>query len=120
MPAIASLKGKSKLYDLIALFVQGTLTQVLAAIQSSKQIFTDAHVQEQDVVTKAKLLTLAHVLAEQVGNEVALDIVAEKIQVDKLDVEKWILKAIGLKLIAVRIDQVRRSVFVKYVFYCGW
>ena len=98
------------LFGLLKVFAQGNYADYLAYAASNSGFASTLGVSESDCADQARLLTLGSLAAENV--ELSYESVANALQVGIDEVEAWIVRAIGLKLINAKMDQLNSIVVV--------
>ncbi|XP_065835936.1 eukaryotic translation initiation factor 3 subunit M-like [Oscarella lobularis] len=107
-PVIA-LKG-SLIYELLRIFVEGTMADYLDFYSRNKDFMTEKGLNYDGNLRKIRLLTLISLAA--VSTEVSFDVIAQNLNLEREKIEEFVIDAIRAKLIKAKINQVDQKVSV--------
>jgi len=109
--------GKTEDKDLVELcniFFKGSVNDLRDFQKKSGGVFKEHNLEEQDAMSKIRLLTLATMAHNR--SEMTLKEVAEKLEDSEENVERWVVRALSEGIIDGRIDQLNHKVLVKSAF----
>jgi len=110
LPAVAQLKGHTKLFDLLEIFVAKDFKTFSAFAAANKALFSEFGLDETALATKIRLLTLADLGAAR--DSLSFGEIADALQVPESEVEMWVVDAVGMSVIDALIDQSARNVSI--------
>jgi len=113
LPPVQQLKGDAtygKLYELLRIFVTDKLPAYTAFYEANKEYVTSLGVDYAAAVENMRLLSLCSLALEH--DQIPYQVVAETLQVPQPRVEEYVLKAITMKLIDARMDQLKEVIIV--------
>lgn len=113
--ALASATPVDPAYPLLDIFVHHRLAEYRAHVTAHPAVFTTLHLDEKACTAKMRLVSLAALAAEHLGEALAYGEVARMVEVGEDEVELWVIDAIRRGLIEAKMDQVKRTVVVGYV-----
>eukprot|EP00959_Pyramimonas_sp_CCMP1952_P002231 46274-Pyramimonas_sp.AAC.1 len=113
MVSVQKLQGDAALgplFKLLSLMLTGKLADYLSFHKANAQLFAKLNLSHDDVVTKMRLMSLAALASESQSGEIPYALVKDTLQINDDEVETWVVRAISLKLLEAKIDQLREMV----------
>jgi len=113
LPAVQTLKGHAthgKLYELLQIFVRDSYDAYSKFIAANPTFLSAAGLDADQTARKIRLLSLATLGAA--GHEIPYAAIAAALRVGEAEVESWVIAAITEKVLAAKIDQLRRVITV--------
>lgn len=114
MPAVAQLEKDSKyalLYQLLKIFLTQKLDSYLDFHAANSALLKSYGLNHEDCMTKMRLMSLVDLASSESG-QIPYSLIRETLQIDDSEVESWVVKAITVKLIDCKIDQMNEIVIV--------
>lgn len=99
-------------FKLLGIFLTGRLSDYLTAYKADPKLVEDLGLSHEDCVSKMRLMSLAALGNEGESGEIPYSLVKDALQIDISEVETWVVKAIGLKLLEAKMDQLREVVVI--------
>lgn len=109
---IQKLKGTEE-YDLLDVFLNGTLTTYQTFAQSHASLIKDA----DSNTHKMRLLSLASLGSENLSRELTYSEIASNLQIPEEEVEMWVIDVIRAGLVEAKLDQLNKTVMVHRSIY---
>jgi len=97
-------------FALLGTMLTGKLGDFVAFTKANPGLLERLELSQEGVLTKVRLLSLAALGSESNSGEISYAQVKQTLQVEESEVEQWIVKAIGLKLLEAKMDQLRQVV----------
>jgi translation initiation factor 3 subunit M len=111
--AIQKLKGTAEEYELLDVFLNGTLTTYQNFAQSHAGLIKNA----DSNVHKMRLLSLASLGSENLSRELTYSEIASNLQIPEEEVEMWVIDVIRAGLVEAKLDQLNKTVMVHRSIY---
>ncbi len=105
--AIGGLSG-SKVHGLMAALVESDVAKMRAFCSGNKAFLSELSLSEEQCMDKVRLLALATMGAQNARRSMSYKDVVSSLDISESDVELWLIKAIGLKLLEGRMDQLHQ------------
>jgi translation initiation factor 3 subunit M len=113
LPAVAAYVNHPTAGAVLALLgtmLTGKLADLTALTAANPKLLQSLNLSVDAVMTKMRLLSLAALGAEADAGEVPYATIKATLQLQEGEVEGWVVKAIGLKLLEAKMDQLREVV----------
>ncbi|KAI8391440.1 uncharacterized protein BYT42DRAFT_556858 [Radiomyces spectabilis] len=110
--AIQKLKGSPE-YQLLDVFLNGTLSSYKTFAESNKNMIKDA----DSYFRKMRLLSLASLGSENLSRELTYAEIAKNLEISEDDVEMWVIDVIRAGLVEAKLDQLNKTVIVHRSIY---
>lgn len=113
MVSVQKLQGDAALgplFTLLSLMLTGKLADYLSFQKANTQLISKLNLSHDDIVTKMRLMSLAALGSESQSGEIPYALVKDTLQINDDEVETWVVRAISLKLLEAKIDQLREMV----------
>lgn len=113
LPAVAACVNHPTAGPVLALLgtmLTGKLADLTALTAANPKLLPSLNLSADAVMTKMRLLSLAALGAEADAGEVPYVTIKATLQLQEGEVEGWVVKAIGLKLLEAKMDQLREVV----------
>ncbi|CAM6014166.1 unnamed protein product [Sphagnum balticum] len=114
MPALQQLSKDSKyapVYRLLDIFLTRRLDAYLEFHNANAALLKNYGLVHEECITKMRLMSLTG-LASKGSGEITYAVVQEALKITDDEVEYWIVRAIGLKLLEAKMDQLRQVVII--------
>jgi translation initiation factor 3 subunit M len=111
--SIQKLKGTAEEYELLDVFLNGTLTTYQTFAQSHAGLIKDA----DSNIHKMRLLSLASLGSENLSRELTYSEIASNLQIPEEEVEMWVIDVIRAGLVEAKLDQLNKTVMVHRSIY---
>ncbi|CAK9197803.1 unnamed protein product [Sphagnum jensenii] len=114
MPALQQLSKDSKyapVYRLLDIFLTRHLDAYLEFHNANAALLKNYGLVHEECITKMRLMSLTG-LASKGSGEITYAVVREALKITDDEVEYWIVRAIGLKLLEAKMDQLRQVVII--------
>ncbi|KAI9359951.1 hypothetical protein DFJ73DRAFT_92117 [Zopfochytrium polystomum] len=117
LPAVQATKSANpKLFDLLKVFLDQTLKQYRAFVKANPTFLKDQGIitgtNDDVLVSKIRLLSLATLAAKYLNGEMPYAAVAEALEIPEADVEIWFIDAIRAGLVDGKLNQIKKAVVV--------
>lgn len=113
LPAVAACVNHPTAGPVLALLetmLTGKLADLTARTAANPKLLPSLNLSADAVMTKMRLLSLAALGAEADAGEVPYATIKATLQLQEGEVEGWVVKAIGVKLLEAKMDQLREVV----------
>lgn len=97
-------------FVLLALMLTGKLSDYLTYNAENPKVVPSMNLSHDNIVSKMRLMSLTALASESQTGEIPYALVKDTLQIEEDEVEAWIVKAISLKLLEAKIDQLREVV----------
>ncbi|KAK0206856.1 PCI domain-containing protein [Desarmillaria ectypa] len=111
LDAVVAVKGHD-LFSLLQVFLSGGLSEFKAWQQSHSGVLEKFDLEVTQLERKIRLLTLASLGFQRVGQNVPYSKIAETLQVDVSEVEKWVIDVIRAGLLSGKLSQTTQSLHI--------
>lgn len=111
--AIQKLKGTASEYELLDVFLNGTLTTYQTFATSHASLIKNA----DSNIHKMRLLSLASLGSENLSRELTYADIAKNLQIPEEEVEMWVIDVIRAGLVEAKLDQLNKTVIVHRSIY---
>lgn len=111
LDAVVAVKGHD-LFSLLQVFLNGGLSEFKAWQQSRSGVLEKFDLEVTQLERKIRLLTLASLGFQKVGQNVPYSKIAETLQVDVSEVEKWVIDVIRAGLLSGKLSQTTQSLHI--------
>mmetsp|Transcript_6600 Transcript_6600/g.12070 ORF Transcript_6600/g.12070 Transcript_6600/m.12070 type:complete len:403 (+) Transcript_6600:35-1243(+) len=120
--AVKGLEGLSsfgKVFELTKAVVESDVKKLDAFCGSNKTVLSDLGVTAEQCIDKVRLLALASMgaAAQSKAGEILYSDVKASLDIPEDEVELWLIKAIGLKILDGRMDQLHQTFKVQKTAY---
>ncbi|CAH8313470.1 unnamed protein product [Eruca vesicaria subsp. sativa] len=115
LPAVAQLEKDAKyapVYQLLKIFLTQRLNAYKEFQTANAECLQSHGLVDEDCVTKMRLLSLVDLASDESG-KIPYTSIKDTLQVKEEEVELWIVKAIAVKLIDCKMDQMNQVVIVR-------
>jgi len=97
-------------FVLLSLMLTGKLADYLTFHAANPKVVAGLSLSHDNIVSKMRLMSLTALASESQTGEIPYALVKDTLQIEDSEVEAWIVKAISLKLLEAKIDQLREVV----------
>ncbi|KAI3616701.1 pci domain-containing protein [Moniliophthora roreri] len=111
LDAVVALKNH-ELFSLLQVFLNGGLTEFQSWQDSHGGVFEKYNLDKEHLEHKIRLLTLASLGFQNVGQNLPYSRIAEVLQVDNAEVEKWVIDVIRVGLLSGKLSQTKQTLHV--------
>lgn len=114
MPAVAQLEKDSKyalVYQLLKIFLTQKLDAYLDFHAANSALLKSYGLNHEDCIAKMRLMSLVDLASGESG-QIPYSLIRETLRIDDSEVESWVVKAITVKLMDCKIDQMNEIVIV--------
>mmetsp|Transcript_858 Transcript_858/g.2334 ORF Transcript_858/g.2334 Transcript_858/m.2334 type:complete len:398 (+) Transcript_858:81-1274(+) len=114
--AIGGLAG-SKVHGLMAALVESDVAKLRAFCSGNKAFLSELGLNEEQCLEKVRLLALATMGAQNARRSISYKDIVSQLDISEGEVELWLIKAIGLKMLEGRMDQLHQVFNVQKTAY---
>ncbi|KAK3143234.1 hypothetical protein QOZ80_4BG0360500 [Eleusine coracana subsp. coracana] len=114
MPAVTQLEKDEKyglVYELLKIFLTQRLDSYLEFQNANSTLLKDYGLVHEECVTKMRLMSLLD-LSSRCSGEIPYSTIIDALKINEDEVEYWIVKAIALKTLDCKVDQLNQTVIV--------
>lgn len=114
MPAVAQLEKDSKyalVYQLLKIFLTQKLDAYLDFHAANSALLKSYGLNHEDCIAKMRLMSLVDLASGESG-QIPYSLIRETLRIVDSEVESWVVKAITVKLMDCKIDQMNEIVIV--------
>ncbi|KAK0461800.1 uncharacterized protein EV420DRAFT_129738 [Desarmillaria tabescens] len=111
LDAVVAAKGHD-LFSLLQVFLSGGLSEFKTWQQTHPGVLEKFDLEVTQLERKIRLLTLASLGFQKVGQNVPYSKIAETLQVDVSEVEKWVIDVIRAGLLSGKLSQTTQSLHI--------
>ncbi|TVT99695.1 hypothetical protein EJB05_54894 [Eragrostis curvula] len=114
MPAVAQLEKDEKyglVYELLKIFLTQRLDSYLDFQTANSTLLKDHGLVHEECITKMRLMSLLD-LSSRWSGEILYSAIMDALKINEDEVECWIVKAIALKILDCKVDQLNQTVIV--------
>ncbi|GBG63478.1 hypothetical protein CBR_g38096 [Chara braunii] len=116
MAAVCQLESDpdyAHVYRLLKIFLTRKLDAYLVFVDEMGVAVIEAlGLNHEECVTKMRLMSLAALGVEAPNGEIPYDVIRRNLEIDEDEVEMWVVRAISVKLLEAKMDQMREVVVV--------
>ncbi|PPQ63150.1 hypothetical protein CVT24_005790 [Panaeolus cyanescens] len=111
LDAVLAIKGHP-LFSLLQIFLSGGLTEYTTWLSSHQQVPEQHQIPVSELERKIRLLSLASLACQYVGQQLPYNKIAEALQIATSDVEKWVIDVIRAGLVWGKLSQTTQSLHI--------
>ncbi|ORX90835.1 PCI-domain-containing protein [Basidiobolus meristosporus CBS 931.73] len=111
MPSVQLLQGET-IFKLMNIFLNGSLTEYNQFVAENGQAVQEFGFNEEDNINKIRMLTLASLGSEHLGNELSYSAVCDALKIDADEVEFWVIDVVRAGLIEAKLNQLNETVTI--------
>ncbi|KAI8822033.1 uncharacterized protein EV422DRAFT_525436 [Fimicolochytrium jonesii] len=111
LDTVKALAGSNHL-EFLKIFSEGDLKQYQEFVKKNPKIVSELDLNEEDNLTKMRLLTLASLSATHVHSSVSYTTISTALSIPEDDVEIWVINTIRAGLVDAKMNQLDRSVVI--------
>ncbi|KAK9766939.1 hypothetical protein K7432_003611 [Basidiobolus ranarum] len=111
LPSVQLLKDET-IFSLLSIFLSGNLKEYRKFISENAQLSQELGFNEEDNVSKIRMLTLASLGSEHLGKELSYSAVCEALEIDAEEVEFWVIDVVRAGLIEAKLNQLNETVTI--------
>ncbi|KAJ4759944.1 Eukaryotic translation initiation factor 3 subunit M [Rhynchospora pubera] len=115
MPAVTQLEKDEKhasIYELLKIFLTKRLDAYLEFHSANSAVLQTYGLVHDECISKMRLITLLDLAFHSPSAQISYSDIRDSLQINDEDVEYWIVKAITLKLLDCKMDQMSQTVIV--------
>ncbi|KAG2710944.1 hypothetical protein I3843_04G049600 [Carya illinoinensis] len=114
MPAVGLLEKDAKnalIYQLLKIFLTRRLDAYLDFHAANSTLLKSCGLVHEDCITKMRLMSLVDLASDESG-QIPYSVIRDTLRINDDEVELWVVKAITVKLIDCKMDQMNQVVLV--------
>ncbi|KAF9057843.1 PCI domain-containing protein [Panaeolus papilionaceus] len=100
------------LFSLLQIFLNSGLGEFNSWLSSNHQVIEQYQIPSSELERKIRLLTLASLAFQHVGQQLSYAKIAEALQIPPADVEKWVIDVIRAGLVWGKLSQTTQSLYI--------
>ncbi|CAI9109857.1 OLC1v1009776C1 [Oldenlandia corymbosa var. corymbosa] len=115
LPAVAQLEKDANhalVYQLLKIFLTQRLDSYLDFHTANSTLLKSYGLVHEDCVVKMRLMSLVDLASDDSG-QIPYSVIKDTLQIEEDEVESWVVKAITVKLIDCKIDQMNQIIIVR-------